>query len=137
MNNSVFGKTMENVRNYRDVKLVTTDKRRKWLVSEPNYHTHKKISEHLMEIEMQKTKVKMTKRIYLDMSILDISKILMYEFWYDYIKPKYGDRAKLCYMDTDSFVISKLKVFIKILQMMLKSGLIHLTLIEIIKDLFS
>ena len=90
-----------------------------------------------MEIEMQKTKVKMTKRIYLDMSILDISKILMYEFWYDYIKPKYGDRAKLCYMDTDSFVISKLKVFIKILQMMLKSGLIHLTLIEIIKDLFS
>ena len=58
-----------------------------------------------MEIEMQKTKVKMTNPIYLDMSILDISKILMYEFWYDYIKPKYGDRAKLCYMDTDSFVI--------------------------------
>ena len=54
---------------------------------------------------MQKTKVKMTNPIYLDMSILDISKILMYEFWYDYIKPKYGDRAKLCYMDTDSFVI--------------------------------
>ena len=54
---------------------------------------------------MQKTKVKMTKPIYLDMSILDISKILMYEVWFDYIKPKYGDRAKLCYMDTDSFVI--------------------------------
>ena len=105
INNSVFGKTMENVRNYRDVKLVTTDKRRKWLVSEPNYDTHKKISEHLMEIEMQKTKVKMTKPIYLDMWILDISKILIYEFWYDYIKPKYKGRAKLCYMDTDSFVI--------------------------------
>ena len=105
INNSVFGKTMENVRNYRDVKLVTTDKRRKWLVSEPNYHTHKKISEHLMEIEMQKAKVKMTKPIYLDMWILDISKILIYEFWYDYIKPKYKGRAKLCYMDTDSFVI--------------------------------
>ena len=105
INNSVFGKTMENVRNYRDVKLVTTDKRRKWLVSEPNYHTHKEISEHLMEIEMQKTKVKMTKPIYLDMWILDISKILIYEFWYDYIKPKYKGRAKLCYMDTDSFVI--------------------------------
>ena len=58
-----------------------------------------------MEIEMQKRKVKMTKPIYLDMSILDISKILMYEVWFDYIKPKYGDRAKLCYMDTDSFVI--------------------------------
>ena len=105
MNNSVFGKTMENVRNYRDIKLVTTDKRRKRLVSEPNYHTHKKFSEHLMAIQMKKTKVKMTKPIYLGLSILDISKILMYEFWYNYIKPKYADKAKLCYMDTDSFVI--------------------------------
>ena len=86
---------------------------------------------------MKTIKVKMNKPVYLAISMLDISKTLMYEFWYDYIKPKYGDRAKLCYMDTDSFVISKLKVFIKILQMMLKSGLIHLTLIEIIKDLFS
>ena len=105
MNNSVFGKTMENVRNHRDIKLVTSDKRRKRLVSEPNYHSHKKFSEHLMAIEMKKTRVKMTKPIYLGMSILDISKILMYEFWYDYIKPKHGDRAKLCYTDTDSFVI--------------------------------
>ena len=105
MNNSVFGKTMENVRNHRDIKLVTSDKRRKRLVSEPNYHSHKKFSEHLMAIEMKKTRVKMTKPLYLGMSILDISKILMYEFWYDYIKPKYGDRAKLCYTDTDSFVI--------------------------------
>ena len=96
---------MESVRNYRDIKLVTTDKRRKRLVSEPNYHTHKNFSEHLMAIEMKKTKIKMTKPIYLGMSILDISKILMYEFWYDYLKPKYGDRAKLCYMDTDSFII--------------------------------
>ena len=58
-----------------------------------------------MAIEMKKTKVKMIKPIYLDMSILDISKTLMYEFWYDYIKPKYQDKSKLCYMDTDSFVI--------------------------------
>ena len=105
MNNSVFGKTMENVRNHRDIKLVTSDKRRKRLVSEPNYHSHKKFSEHLMAIEMKKTRVKMTKPLYLGMSILDISKILMYEFWYDYIKPKYGDRAKLCYTDTDKFII--------------------------------
>ena len=105
MNNSVFGKTMENVRNHRDIKLITTDKRRKRLVSEPNYHSHKKFSDHLMAIEMKKTRVKMTKPLYLGMSILDISKTLMYEFWYDYIKLKYGDRAKLCYMDTDSFVI--------------------------------
>ena len=54
---------------------------------------------------MKKTRVKMTKLLYLVMSVLDISKILMYKFWYDYISPKYGDRAKLCYMDTDSFII--------------------------------
>ena len=72
-----------------DIKLVTTDKRRKWLVSKPNYHTHKKFSEYLMAIEMKKAKVKMSKLIYLGMSIFDISKTLMYEFWYDYIKPKY------------------------------------------------
>ena len=58
-----------------------------------------------MAIEMEKTKVKMNKLIYLSVSILDISKTLTYEFWYDYIKPKYQDRSKLCYMDTDSFVI--------------------------------
>ena len=105
MNNSVFGKTMENIRNHRDIKLVTLDKRRKRLVSEPIYHLHQKSSEHLMAMEKKKTKVKMTKPIYLGMSILDISKTLMYELWYDYIKPKYEDRAKLCYTDTDSFVI--------------------------------
>ena len=54
---------------------------------------------------MKKTKIQMVKSVYLDMSILDISKTLTYEFWYDYIKPKYGDRAKLCYADTDSFFI--------------------------------
>ena len=55
---------------------------------------------------MNKTKVKMNKPIYLGLSILDISKILMYEFWYDYMKPKYGNKVKLCYMDTDSFVMN-------------------------------
>ena len=105
MNNAVFGKTMENVRKHRDIKLVTTDEKRNKLVSEPNYHTTKHFSENLLAIEMKKTKVKMNKPVYLGMSILDISKMLMYEFWYDYIKPKYKDKAKLCYMDTDSFVI--------------------------------
>ena len=80
MNNFVFGKAMENVRNHRDIKLVTSDKRRKRLVSEPNYHSHKKFSDHLVATEMKKTRVKMTKALYLGMSILDISKILMYEF---------------------------------------------------------
>ena len=105
MNNSVFGKTMENVRKHRDIKLVTTDKRRNQLASETNYHTTKYFSENLITIEMKKTKSKMNKPIYLGMSILDISKTLMYEFWYDYIKLKYKDKAKLCYMDTDSFAI--------------------------------
>ena len=105
MNNAVFGKTMENVRNRRDIKIVTTNTQINRLVSEPNYHTTKRISEKLLIIEMKKTEVKMNKPIYLDMSTLDISKKLMYEFWYNYIKQKYGDKAKLCYMDTDSFVI--------------------------------
>ena len=75
------------------------------LVSEPNYHKTKHISKSLLIIEMKKMEVKMNKPIYLDMSMLDISKTLMYEFWYDYIKPKYKDKAKLCYTDTDSFII--------------------------------
>ena len=106
MNNSVFGKTMENIRNHRDIKLVTTDKKRIKLVSEPNYHTINLISEDLSIIEMKKTKVKMNKPIYLGLSILEISKLLMYEFWYDYMKPKYGNDVKLCYMDTDSFIMN-------------------------------
>ena len=88
MNNSVFGKTMEIIRKHRDIKLVTTDKKRSKLVSEPNYHTINLISEDLSIIEMKNTKVKMNKPIYLGLSILEISKILMYEFWYDYMKPK-------------------------------------------------
>ena len=59
----------------------------------------------MIAIEMKKTAVKMNKSIYLGISVFGISKMLMYEFWYDYIKPKYQDKAKLCYMDTDSFVI--------------------------------
>ena len=104
MNNAVFGKTMENVRDHRDIKIVTTDKQRSILASEPNYHSSKRISKDLMIMEMRKTEVKMNKPIYLSQSILDISKTLMYEFWFDYIKQKYGDNARVCYMDTDSFV---------------------------------
>ena len=106
MNNEVFGKTMENIRKHRDIKLVTTDKKRNKLVSEPNYHTVNYISEDLSIIEMNKTKVKMNKPIYLGLSILEISKLLMYDFWYDCVKPKYGDNIKLCYMDTDSFIMN-------------------------------
>ena len=105
MNNAVFGKKMENVRKHRDIKLVTTDKRRNQLASEPNYHSTNYFSENLLAIEIKKIKVKMIKPVYLGMSILDIRKILMYEFWHDYIKPKYQNKVNLCYMGTDSFII--------------------------------
>ena len=106
MNNAVFGKTIENIRKHRNIKLVATDEKRNKLVSEPNYHTINYISEDLSIIEMNKIKVKLNKPIYLGLSILDISKILMYKFWYDYMKPKYNDNVKLCYMDTDNFVMN-------------------------------
>ena len=96
MNNAAFGKTMENIRKHRDMKLVTTDKRRNQLISEPNYYTTKYFSENLMAIEMKKIKVKMNKPVYLGMSILDVCKTLMYDFWYNYVKPRYQDKVKLC-----------------------------------------
>ena len=81
MNNAIFGKTMENVKKHRDIKLLTTDKRRNQFASEPNYHATKYFSEKLLAIEMGETKVKMNKLVYLGISVLDISKTLIYEFW--------------------------------------------------------
>ena len=80
MNNAVFGKTMENVRKHRDIKLVKNNKKRSKLASKPNYHTAKWFSKNFLAIEMKKTKVKMNKPIYLVFSILETSKIVMYEF---------------------------------------------------------
>ena len=96
MNNALFGKTMENVREHRDIRLVTTDKARNQLVSERTYHTTKCFSENLLAIEMKNMKVKTNKPVHLGLSILEISKTLMYEFWYHYMKPKYHDNVKLC-----------------------------------------
>ena len=97
MYNAVFGKTVENLKKHRDIKLVTIESRRNYLVSELNYHT-KFFAENLLATEMKKTQITMN----LGLSILDLS---MYEFWYDYVKPKYGEREKLCYMNTDSSVL--------------------------------
>ena len=105
MNNSVFGKTLENVRNHRDIKLVSTNEKRRKYVSEQNYMTSKCFSKDLMAIEMRKTKILMNNPVYLGQAILNISKTLIYEFYYNYLKLKYGDRVKLCYMGTDSFII--------------------------------
>ena len=88
---------MENVRNYRDIKLKTTGSR--------NHHTTKKNSKNLLEIKLKKTQMLINKPVYLGFSMLEMSKTVMYEFWYNYIKPKYGEKSKLCYVDTDSFIV--------------------------------
>ena len=111
INNAVFGKTMENIRKHRDVKLVTNKKKDVKLASKPNYHTTKWLKE-FVAMEMKKIKVKMNKPIYLGFSTLEVSKILMYEFWYDYMKPKYGESKKQnCVIQTQKilFVILKQK----------------------------
>ena len=114
---------MENVRKHRDIKLVTTKRRRDYyLVSEPNHHTTKFFTENLLAIELKKTQITMNKPVYLGLSILDLSKIVMYEFWYDYIKPKYGENAKLFHMVTGSFIVH-VKTEDVILQKMLKQDL--------------
>ena len=104
MNNSVFGKTMENIRNHKDMKLVTSDKKYLKYVMKPNFKDGHPFSKHLFAVEMGKTEIKMNKQVYLGQAILDLSKTLMYEFHYDYMRPKYGSKVKLCYMDTGSFV---------------------------------
>ena len=102
MNNAVFEKTMENVRKHRHIKFVTTEARRNYLVLEWTYHTTDFFSDNLLAIE---TQIFMSKPVYLDLSILEISKIVMYEFCYDYVKPKYGEKAKLRYLNTESFLV--------------------------------
>ena len=105
MNNSVFGKTMENIRNRVDVKLVNTKEKLRKLVAKPNLKSPPKIfSENLVSVHMKKTSLTMNKPIYLGMCILELSKIIMFDFHYQYIKPKYGDKAKLLFTDTDSFM---------------------------------
>ena len=104
MNNSVFGKTMENIRKHRNINLVTTEEKYLHTVMKPNLKSGVLFGENLMGCKMGKIKVVMNKPVYLSQAILDLSKIVMYEFHYDYMIPKYGDRLKLCYMDMDSLV---------------------------------
>ena len=104
MNNSGFRKTMGNVRNHKDMKLVTSDKKYLTYFMKPNFKDGHPFSKHLFAAEMGETEIKMNKPVYLGQAILDLTKTLMYEFHYDYMRPKYGSKVKLCYMDTDSFV---------------------------------
>ena len=104
MNNSVFGKTIEDIRKRTDIKLVTTPEQARKYINKPNYKGRTTFSDNLVVIHMGKTEIYMNKPVYLGMSILDISKTLMYDFHYGYIKPKYGEKAKLLFTDTDSLM---------------------------------
>ena len=104
MNNSVFGKTMENIRKHRNIRLVNNKKEYLKTVMKPKFKSGTLLGNDLMACEMGKVKVVMNKPVYLGQAILDLSKLIMYEFHYDYMMPKYGKNLKLCYMDTDSFV---------------------------------
>ena len=104
MINSVFGKTMENIRNRVNIKLVDTGEQFKKLAAKPNYESRKIFNENLVSVHMKKTSLTMNKPVYLGMSILDLSKTLMFDFHYKYIKPKYNKQAKLLFTDTDSFL---------------------------------
>ncbi|XP_065653011.1 uncharacterized protein LOC136080322 [Hydra vulgaris] len=102
MNNSVFGKTMENIENRVDVRLINNRDEAVKLASRPNYESRTIFDENLIAIHMKITKLMYNKPIYLLMCILELSKTLMYEFHYDYIMNKYADRAKLLFTDTDT-----------------------------------
>ena len=133
INNAVFGKTMENVRKHRHIKLVTTDRRS----FRTYYHTSKYFSESLMAIEMKKTKVKINKLVYRGMSILDISKTLMYEYWCYCIKPNMvTEQNYATWILIALLFILSLKISTKTLLMIFTCGLIHLTMMRMVKDRF-
>ena len=120
MNSTVFGKTMENIRKYRNIKLIMTEERYLKTVMHPNFKSGVRFDENLKGCEMGKIKIKMNKPVYLGQAILDLSKIVMYEFHYDYMKRKYAggpwtpvgrgpggynsEKLQICYMHTDSLV---------------------------------
>ena len=112
MNNTVFGKTMENIHKHRNIKLVNNETDYLRCIMKPNFKSGVLYGLNLMGCEMVKTILKMSKPVYIGQAILDLSKTIMYEFHYDYMLPKYapstgeahGDRISLCYTDMDSFI---------------------------------
>ena len=124
MTNSVFGKTMENIRKRVDVRLVNDREKARKLASKPNFESVKIFDENLIAINMKKKSLTFDKPIYCGMSILEISKTLMYEFHYKYIKPKYGDLSKLISLQIHIVFVMRLKqmTFSRISAEILKSG---------------
>ena len=113
INNSIFGETVENIGRHGNIKLVNNQKEYLRNVMKPNFKSGNLLLPDLMSCEMGKVRVVMNKLVYLGQAILDLSKTIMYEFHYDYMVPKYGDRLKLCYMDTDSLIyIIKLNILL-------------------------
>ena len=110
---------MENVRKHRDIKLATIETRRNYLVSEPKYYTAKLFSQNLLATEMRKTPMLMNKPVCLGLSKLNISKIVMHEFWHDFLKLKHAEKAKLCYMDTHT---EKIKLAYIVLKKIIKNS---------------
>ena len=104
MNNSVFGKTMENIRNRQEIKLCNSEEQVKSLIGKPNYKRRTIFSENLVAVHMNLTELIFNKPIYVGMSILDLSKELMYDFHYNYIKNNYESKAELLFSDTDSLM---------------------------------
>ena len=127
MNNAVFGKTMENLRKHGNINLTATEKRRSYLTSEPSYHATKILAENLLATEMRKTQMLMKNSVCL--SILDLSKTVMYEFWYDYVKSNMLKMENfVIWIQTASLFMQEQMIFTKILQKILKENLTHQTL---------
>ena len=95
---------MENIWNQKDMKLVTSNEKYLKYVMKPNFKDGHPFSKHLFTVEMGKREITMNKPVYIGQATLDLSKTLMYDFHYDFMRPKYSSKAKMCYMDTDSFV---------------------------------
>ena len=114
MNNAVFGKSLENIRNRVDIWFISSDKVAQKLTTKPNSDRCTIFDENLIAAHVKKTKLYFSKPVYFGMGILDLSKSLMYDFRYNYIKTKYGDKAKLLFTDTDSLAYEiKTKVFLQ------------------------
>ena len=107
-----------------EISTCHNRKEKRYVVSKPNYYKTKFFTENVLAIQMKKTKVLVNKLVYLGLSILDLSKTVMHEFWHDYVKPTFGENENLCYMNTDSVIVHvKQVIFTKILQKMLKQDL--------------
>ena len=107
MNNSVFGKTMENIRRRIDVKLVrsTEEEKLRKLIAKPSFNRSVMFDDNLAGIHMNKSKLRLDRPTYVGMSILDLSKNLMYDWYYNHLKNTYGNRVQMLYTDTDSLIV--------------------------------